>query len=295
VFAPVRLIRGSWPSWLERRAGRLFRDDPRWLIRDDVTPERFRELMSILHVGDTIKITGGDRHPEADELLLSNVDLAGKTILDIGASDGSTSLDLLARVPAFGAYIIADLFVAVKWQERAGHLFLYTDQGQCILVSGRKLIAWPSLSRVVRLAYWPLLITASRTRSRRRELLLLNPEVQKVMAADPRVTYCIHDVFSVWKGEAVDVIKIANLLRRLYFPDAMITRALRAVHASLDDGGYLLVVDNPRIRGAGARAGLYRRVPGGFVTVAESSNTPEIGDLISELAVSVPADRVPGS
>lgn len=69
------------------------------------------------------------------------------------------------------------------------------------------------------------------------------------MTADPRVSYRVHDVFTAWPGDQPDVIKVANLLRRLYFSDADITRALCAIHESPAEGGHLLVVDNSRIPG----------------------------------------------
>lgn len=285
---PVRPIRGRWPGFLERRVGRLLWNDPGVLVSTDVTEEQFRKAMSAIHVGDTIKITGTNRHPVADDLLLHHVDMSGKTIVDIGASDGSTSVDLIGKLPDFEAYVIADLYLSVSAVEAAGHVFVYDSDGECILIAGRRLAAWPSLSRHVRMLYRPLLAVADRQRQqgRERELLLLNPAARNLIAQDPRVTYRVHDVFTVWTGPAPDVIKVANLLRRLYFSDADITRALKAIHASLAEGGYFLVVDNPRIPGIAARAGLYQREGTGFATVAESEHQPEIRDLIL-----LPADR----
>ena len=42
--------------------------------------------MSAFAVGDTIKITGVRRHPDADRLLLDNIDVSNASILDVGAS-----------------------------------------------------------------------------------------------------------------------------------------------------------------------------------------------------------------
>lgn len=291
--APVRPIRGRWPALLERRAKKAFWDDPAVLASHDATPEQFRKAMSAIHVGETIKITGSNRHPVADDLLIENVDTAGKTIVDIGASDGTTSVDLIAKLPDFGSYVIADLFLSVTAIQAAAHLFLYDLDGACILIAGRRLVAWPSLSGPVRQLYRPLLTLAARRRREHteREVLLLNPATRALMAADPRVSHRVHDVFTVWNGPPPDVIKVANLLRRLYFSDADIARALTALHTSLPEGGHLLVVDNPRIAGIAARAGLYLRQARGFVPVAESEHRPEIHDLIVNLGVPSRADR----
>jgi chemotaxis methyl-accepting protein methylase len=109
------------------------------------------------------------------------------------------------------------------------------------------------------------------------------------MAEDPRVSYRVHDVFQPWAGETPDVIKVANLLRRLYFPDADIIRALHVLRDSLPEGGHLMVVDNPRIPNTPPRAGIYRRVGTRLEEVARTGE-PEIADLVEGLN-SEAADR----
>jgi len=282
--APVRAVRGQWPGFLERLAPRFFRIDPRVLLQEDPSAEDFRAAMTILHVGDTIKITGVDRHAAADALLLEHVDLSGATLVDIGASDGSTSVELIDKLPPdFARYVVADLYLHLEAVEVGRRVLFFDAAGTCILVAGRRLLAWPSLSRVVRWFCGPLL---ARARGRRtRSVTLLGPAVRQRMASDPRVTARVHDVFAPWSSPAPDVIKVANLLRRLYFSDEDILRALGALHESLDEGGHLLVLDNPRVVGIDLRAGLYRRAGRGFVVVAETSERPEIADLLESPAL----------
>jgi hypothetical protein len=112
-------------------------------------------------------------------------------------------------------------------------------------------------------------------------VLLLGPEARQLMRRDARVSTRVHDVFEPWPSPAPSVIKVANLLRRLYFSDDDIRRALTALLESLDEGGHLLVVDNPRIAGIAVRAGLYRREGGRFVQVARTPDEPEIADLLA--------------
>lgn len=56
--------------------------------------------------------------------------------------------------------------------------------------------------------------------------------------------------------------------------------ALRSVLCSLDERGYLLVVDNPRIRGVANRGGVYWREAGRFCWIAQTDQAPEIVDLV---------------
>jgi len=234
--------------------------------------------MSIIHVGETIKITDTDRHGAADALLLENVPLAGASIVDIGASDGSTSVELVAKLPEFGSYVMADLYLSLKAVEVGRSVLFYDAEGTCVLVAGRRLLAWLSLSRTVRLMCAPLLARARRRPGR--DVLLLGPDARRLMRTDPRVTCQVHDVFQPWPAPAPDVIKVANVLRRLYFSDEDILRALKALLTGLADGGHLLILDNPRIAGIALRAGLYRREGGRFVPVAETPDAPEVADLI---------------
>jgi hypothetical protein len=278
MFAPVRPIRGRWPASLERRAARFFWADPSVLHTGAASPDEFRAAMSAIHVGETIKITGSNRQPLSDALLIDNVDLTDARIVDIGASDGSTSVDLIRKIGRFNAYVIADLYFNI-FAVRVGRRICFYDQnGQWILVVGPRAIAWPSLSKKVSLLYSR--VARAGARKDRDPVLLLNPATQDIMAKDERISYQTHDVFDVWHGPTPDVIKVANLLRRLYFSDDQIAKALHSILASLDQGGYLLMVDNPRIEGIAERGGLYRRRGDGFEAVSLTPNPPEIDDLI---------------
>lgn len=286
---------GRWPARLQTRFPRLFRIDPRVLLEEQPSAEDFRQAMAIVHVGDTIKITGRDRHGPADALLLENLDLRGAVIVDLGASDGSTSVELVARVPYFASYVIADLYLEITAAHIGRTVVFFDPDDNPILLAGRRLLAWPALSRLVRALCAPVLLRARH--APRHHVLLLGPETRELLRRDPRVSSRVHDVFQPWPSPAPSVIKVANVLRRLYFSDDDIRRALTALLESLDEGGHLLIVDNPRIAGIAVRAGLYRRQDGRFVQVARTSDEPEIADLLAEAALapstglSAPAGR----
>ncbi|MET0975383.1 MAG: hypothetical protein ABWX82_06920 [Leifsonia sp.] len=290
---PIRPLSGRWPAFLEKNLSRFFWRDPSVILDPAVTPEEFRRAMSAIHVGDTIKITEGDRHPEADALIIDNVALADAVIVDIGASDGSTSVDLIRKLPAFGQYIIADLYFHLTARRSGGRTFLYDHDGACILVVGPRAVAWPSLSGFVRTVYGRRIARAARADVPVEQVLLLNPEARALMAADPRVSFREHDVFTRWGDPAPTVIKVANLLRRLYFPDDTLRAGVAAVLGSLDEGGYFLIVDNSRIKDMPPRAGLYRRTGDRFTLVEQTANRPEIGDLIESVVLDG-ASTLPG-
>ena len=285
MHVPVRPLRHKRPRVIESHASRFFWENPKTILNPHVSAEEFRQAMSAIHVGGTIKITGANRHPEPDSLLVDNVDLTDAIILDIGASDGSTSVDLAGRIGRFRAFIISDLYLSITAVECSGHTLFFDNDGQCILIIGNRLLAWPSQSKPIRYLYHFLVKRAARTPTNK-EVLLLNPAARALLADDNRVTYQAHDIFKEWKGEKPSVIKVANLLRRLYFSDEAINHALESVFRSLQDDGYLLVVDNPRIPGMPPRGGLYRREKTHFAPIAHTTNLPEIDDLITGMRVS---------
>lgn len=279
MHAPIRPLHNKWPRLLETHASRFFWEDPRRILDPSVSPEEFRKAMSAIHVGGTIKITGADRHPEPDSLLLNNVDLTDAVIVDIGASDGSTSVDLVRRLDHFKSFTISDLYLSITAVDSSRHTFFFDNDGRCILVIGNRLMGWPAQSKPIRLLYQFMINRAARTPIKT-EVLLLNPTARALLSDDARVTYKAHDIFTEWNGERPTVIKVANLLRRLYFSDTDINRALESVFRSLQEGGYLLIVDNPRIPDMPPRGGLYQKAVTHFQPIAHTTNLPEIDDLI---------------
>lgn len=268
------------------RANRLFWPDPAALLKDDLDPELFRTIMSQVYIGGTIKITGTNRHPEADDLLVRNVDVTGMAIADIGASDGSTSLDLMEKLPDFGSYTIADLHLTIS-AVRVGRRWAFFDvDGACVMISGRRAVAWPGQSSWVRAAYLPTIRTAVKLSPNARDIQLINPAVRRRMAEDSRISTKIHDVFTVWPNPKPDVIKVANLLRRLYFPDHQLLEGLNALTTSLPEGGHLLIAENPRGGDLTHRGGLYRRSGGKLIVVAQTDPQPELAPMI-DLATAV--------
>lgn len=283
MLFPIRLLRGRWPALLEQVLSRFCWHDPTVVLDQDCSADDFRRAMSAIHIGGTIKITEANRHPQVDDLLLQHLPGPGVVIADVGASDGSTSLDLIRRLPDFKQFVIADLYLSIEAVRLGRRTLFFAPNDECVLIVGRRLLAWPSISKAVRILYSGTMRSARRLK--RQPVLLLNPAVQQLMSTDSRVVHRTHDIFTPWQGRRPDIFKVANLLRRLYFTDEKISQALGVLHESLSEGGLLLLVDNPRIRGGGSRGGLYRRRGQHFEPVATTSDEPEIHELVSSLTM----------
>src|ERR1700710_3121257 len=154
--APIRPLSGRWPGPIEERAARFFWIDPRVILDEDVSAEDFRRAMAAIDAGQTMKITGTKRHGGGDAMLIEYVDVKAAHVVDIGASDGSTSLELIEQLPGFASYVIADLFLSIS-ARRVGKRTLFFDaNGRCILIVGSRTVAWPARSKAVDLLATPL-------------------------------------------------------------------------------------------------------------------------------------------
>jgi hypothetical protein len=92
---PIRLNRAGWPASFGRLSVSF--DDLRPLTRDlcVLSPAEFSIAVSRLQFGITFKTTRPGHHKQSDRLLLETYYGSKPVILDVGASDGSTSLDLI--------------------------------------------------------------------------------------------------------------------------------------------------------------------------------------------------------
>lgn len=132
---PIKLNRAGWPRLLS--ALPLMSDDPRSLAlgRSGATRESFSQSVSVLKFGTTFKTTLPGRQPDSNRFLAARYAGKAPVVLDIGASDGSTSLDLLGALTGqFGHYFVTDFNISVRWGVDMRGRYYFTDaSGACIL------------------------------------------------------------------------------------------------------------------------------------------------------------------
>ena len=245
---PIKLNRAGWPRLLS--ALPLMSDDPRSLAlgRSGATRESFSQSVSVLKFGTTFKTTLPGRQPDSNRFLAGRYAGEAPVVLDIGASDGSTSLDLLGALAGqFGHYFVTDFNISVRCGvDMRGRYYFMDASGACILSASPRWLTYADVGDAplaLRLLAKRLL-SGSRDVSSWEEILLVHPELVALAHADPRITIARHDVFSPWAGMRPDLIKIANLLNRCYFSEAKIANALRVQCSALAIGGRLILVEN---------------------------------------------------
>jgi hypothetical protein len=243
---PIKLNQGGWPS---RFASLSFAfHDPRPLGQEVCTlsPVAFSQAISTLQFGVTFKTTRPGRHQYSNRFLSEVYRGSKPVILDVGASDASTSLDLIESLNGnFARYFVTDLNLTARCgYDNRGVLYFLDHNGACVLRASKRFLVYSDVAG----ARFPLPIIAKALLARHRDVvawrdvLLIQPELVRHADRDPRITIERYDLFTPWTGERPDLIKVANLLNGKYFTDTQMKEALRVQSSNLAPNGRLLLV-----------------------------------------------------
>ena len=176
---PVKLNDHSWPRFLRRLVGRNLCRDPRILIPDFAPAERdpltVSEAISLFKFGTTFKATWSGRHLLSDQLLVPYC-RPDSIILDVGASDGITAVELISKLGAnFRHYFATDKNVRthVRTEERTA--FFYSEEGACVLIADDRFVYYPQESQRLRRRFARRLEVPREEFDELQEVELINP------------------------------------------------------------------------------------------------------------------------
>lgn len=244
---PIKLNQAGWPARFARLSFAFH--DPRPLANgnvSDLSPPAFSNAISTLQFGVTFKTTRPGRHQHSNRVISELFRGSKPVILDVGASDGSTSLDLIRSVNGdLERYFVTDLNLSTRCgYDPHGALYFLDQSGTCRLRASRRFLVYSEVSgATVPLRYVAqALLSRFRQVTNWREVLLIQPELIRLAERDPHITIMRYDLFAPWKGMRPDLIKIANLLNRKYFTDEEMKEALKIQCLNLGTGGRLLLV-----------------------------------------------------
>ena len=238
---PIKLNERTWPRILTALIPSS--DDPRGLIENGLHGEQFSKLISVFKFGNTFKTTKSLRFPATLETIASLQFETLPVVLDVGASDGMTSLDVIRRIP-FKKYYVTDLNVDIFYDFRDGTYYFYDTNFDCILVTTKWFVVYSDIKGS--LFPFGLLVKYffSKSVSRKDNLIrleLINPEVKKL---NGNVIIAKYDIFKRWTREKVDLVLVANLLNSRYFTNQQIINAVQNMIKALKEGGRLVIVEN---------------------------------------------------
>jgi hypothetical protein len=279
---PLKLNRDRWPRLLT--AILPCAADPRLLLRPAAGKADFSDAVSALKFGATCKTTVEARFPLTLQALSRLSFERPPVVLDIGASDGVTSLDVM-RALRFERYYVTDKHLEVFSQTHGRRTYFYDSERRCILAASDAWIAYAdtagaippcgSIARSIIAAAPVCADDATRT-------ILVREELRR-----PGANVCVqrYDVFEPWTGEKVDLVLAANILHFDYFGPAQLARAITNVLNALRSGGRLAVVRN-RTREA---ASIFRIMSAGTEVEQRINGGSEIEDLVLSCRAEAPS------
>jgi len=262
---PIKLNKAGWPSPFADLF--LAFHDPRPLAYKPfaISAAQFSASVSSLQFGVTFKTTHPGRHAQSNRFLRETYRGSRPVILDVGASDGSTSLDLIQELGSnFAYYYVTDLNLSVRCGYDSKGVVYFVDQnGSCILRASERLLVYSDTSR----AKLPLrliartLLAKYRNAGGWRNLVLIQPALRRRAKCDPRIIIQRYDIFAPWTGPPPDLVKVANLLNNDYFSDSQIKKALQVQCSILAPNGRLLLISEDQDI---EKFSVFRKTPAGM-------------------------------
>lgn len=297
-----------WAKWLGHadlegleRLAAAYTAGPDEAARARVSSE-FSRILDDLCIDGSWKRTLPRRLQRSESVLcrLLRADSPGETldVLDLGASDGITTVELLhalRRAGMAGARLhLADLTLTLHCYG-AGALVEYrTARGEAVLARlgrlGLRLPRSPRRFDGLSTLLARLYLSLASIRARLQEtgtISLINPTVR----AEPDLAAFEFDVLGRDDalGGGFDAIRASNVLNKENFTQNQLLCALGKLNAYLREGGYLLVSRSDIAAGEIERGSVWRRRGPGFIPVEDFGGGSEISAVVA--AFTGPAPR----
>lgn len=287
MFKTIKPIKEYWSKKIPFL--KYGRPNPLQVFSND--EEKFSKAMETFKFKQVVKQTGAERHSRTQTFLKEWIKTLEKSpvILDIGASDGSTSLRLMDLIDdAFNKYYVTDYNISCDYFSTAGYTYFFNQESECFLVASNKFVFYPSDKWLFDFLFKKQINRIASTD--RKELLLINRNLQNKSQKDERIEIMQHNIFEPWAREKADIIIVANLLNRYYFKDEEIVKALERCYEAMSDGAILAIIRNLPTEEGGEveKANIYRKNVSSqsFESIHEINGGIEFSELLLSLRFS---------
>ena len=265
---------------------------------------RYSKVVSSIRVGNTWKRTRPSRlHATFDALAqaLGDPPLRELRLMDLGASDGVTTAELVAALREHGVEQVSALLVDLhlELRRRDGRLLREYSAGNDSPV----LVRWGPFGLPldsVRQSRDPLSRWLGNWYLKRRDrapmkpgegILLVNPVAAEDAAIEP-VEWNAFRRNDEWL-DSLDLVRAANFLNLQYFEPERIAEAIAHIHGYLRDGGILIVSrDDGEQAEATVHGTIWRKQGEAFTTLHEFGQGAEIRTIVDGFsAATAPASH----
>ena len=217
--------------------------DPLQVFSDD--EEKFSRAMKAFKINGVNKNTRSNRHKETQSFLskwITNINQP-LIILDIGASDGTTSLDFMQSIDSsYKKYYVTDYNIQCSYAFYKKETFFFNKQDNCFLVASKRFVFYPEHKWLFNL-FFKSKINKIKNESKK-DLLLINKDLQNKKEIDTRIKVMQYNIFEQWPYEKADLIIVGNLLHEVYFTKSEIKSALINCYNAMSENARLVVIRN---------------------------------------------------
>jgi hypothetical protein len=275
---PIRLNRAIWQAPLRKLHAGC--PDPRELLDANITPQRFTEAIAAVKIDGVFKTTSPGRYPETIRVLADMRFPSPPVIIDVGASDGSTSLNVMEALD-FSRYYITDRHIEAYACRARNGIFFCDSERAPFMYANRCFVAYNDTQE----AAWPFRAFVERIFSRfeisrckaAQRIPLINPRLLSKIGNDIRLEK--YSIFDAWPFEKADLVISANILNRGYFPDARLLDALRNLRGAMKESARLAVIENREAE----QSNIFRLENGRFLVEGEVGAGTDIKSLVTSL------------
>jgi hypothetical protein len=270
---PIKLNKSYWPKMMTNLLPSC--EDPNLMFDGEICGEQFSKAISMFKFGTTNKTTKSRRFPATIAALRSINYHSPPTVLDVGASDGITSLHVIQNID-YNKFYVTDLNPEAFCDTRDGRCYFYDMHYKCILIVTKLFVIYSEFNDSI----FPFNVAAryffsksQNTNNALRKIELINPELKKVAG---NIVIAKYDIFKKWMNEKVDLIIAANILNRDYFSETQILKAVNNLVCALNDGGRFVIVDSRKIE----KATIFRVMNKRIISEKDINGGTEIKALI---------------
>lgn len=263
-----------------------------------VLSDEFSRILHDLSIRGVWRWTERHRLKGVDQLLSEHVVAQGLNqlrMLDVGASDGITSLDTIdffrRRLNIPVSVTIMDRHIQLFSVKRRKSVLYFTSAHCPVLIrSGRFALCLEPMEGFEGVAFNKLASSLARRYAgllegedlgASRPISLINPAVSRC----PAIEVCERDLFDpepAWFG-VYDTVRASNVLNLSYYSERRIQQAIAVLYQYLKEGGVLLVSRN-QIGGNDEKekGGLWQKKGLGFARISRLAELPEIAGSIDQ-------------
>lgn len=241
---------------------------------ENISVGDYLSSVSSIKFGSTFKSTGEHRHLISRQVLKKHLP-PRPIILDIGASTGTTSLELMEFLGYdFDAYFVTDHNLEIEYARDAKErIFFYSEAGDCILIGGKFLVYYPKEFSLIEKFF---AADISRNGIETESVMLIDPRLRTISQTRPNITVAKYSIFDPWPLQSPNVIIVGNLMNRTYFSDEQLSSAISNLNSVCLEDGYILIIENRESE----QGGLYQKRGGKFHMVEQIGHGSDIHELI---------------